>query len=191
MTSVSAASGRDSDLLNLVARVIAALMPDAYNDEIVGDLIEQASRDIEPTQGRGAARRWIATQLVSSLPSMMSLHFRQEEDPQMRHAKWLAAVVIVLMGAVQAWDSGILAAPPGIGAMVVIAIAVGVVGLFVHGDGLRFALAVLTLLILFAARLMSPVPLPELGLVGFPIFLLLVLGPRFAALRRPPTSGAR
>ena len=190
MTSLRPAISEHRDLPGPLASVLAALLPDAYSNDMIGDLVEQASRDIEPTHGTRAARRWIAMQILAAVPSMMSLHFRQEDDPQMKHAKWIAAVVIVVMGALQAWDSGILGAPLGIAAIVVLAIGVGVVGLFVQSDGLRFALALLTLALLFTARIMSPVRLPELGLVGFPIFLLLVLGPRFAALRRPPTSGA-
>ena len=46
----------------------------------------------------------------------------------MKHVKWIAVALIVLMGALQAWDSGILAAPPMITAMVVMAIAMGVAG---------------------------------------------------------------
>ena len=190
MTSPSPAISEQSDLPGPLASVLAALLPDAFSDDILGDLVEQASRDIEPSRGTRAARRWIAMQIAASLPSMMSLHFKQEDAPQMKHAKWIAAVVIVVMGALQAWDSGILAAPIGIAAIVVLAIGVGVVGLFVQSDLLRFVLAVLCLVLLFTARILSPVRLPEIGLVGFPIFLLLVLGPRFAALRRPPTSGA-
>jgi hypothetical protein len=190
MTSHSVSPGNDPDLAGPIARAFAALLPDAYSDDILGDLVEQASRDIAPTRGISAAQRWITLQIVTSFPSMMSLHFRQEDDPQMKHAKWIAAVVIVVMGALQAWDSGILAAPMGIAAMVVVAIGIGVAGLFVQSEGLRFALALVTLVLLFVARLLSPVRLPELGLVGIPVFLLLVLGPRFAALRRPPASGA-
>lgn len=190
MTSPRPAISEHGDLSGPLASVLAALLPDAYSDDMMGDLIEQASRDIEPTRGARAARRWIAMQIVAAVPSMMSLHFRQEDDPQMKHAKWIAAVVIVVMGALQAWDSGILNAPIGIAAIVVVAIGVGIVGLFIRSELLRFVLAVLCLVLLFVARMLSPVRLPELGLVGFPIFILLVLGPRFAALRRPPTSGA-
>ena len=75
--------------------------------------------------------------------------------------------------------------------MVVLAIGVGLSGLFVSSEGLRFGAAVLSLVLLFLARILSPVRLPELALVGFPIFIILVLGPKFAALRKPPpTSGA-
>ena len=187
----SPATSYDSEMLSRPARVFAALLPDAYRDEIVGDLIEQAQRTVEPEQGDRAARRWITGQIAASLPSMLSLHFKQEEDPQMKHAKWIAAVAIVVMGSVQAWDSGILEAPIGIALMVVLAIGVGLVGLFVSSEGVRFGAAVLSLVLLFFARILSPVNLPELALVGLPIFLILVLGPKFAALRKPPpTSGA-
>src|SRR5687767_377865 len=185
------AKPKESEMLNRSARVFAALLPDAYRDEIIGDLIEQAQRTIEPARGDRAARRWISGQIAASLPSMLSLHFKQEEYSQMKHAKWIAAVAIVVMGSVQAWDSGILEAPIGIAFMVVLAIGVGLIGLFVSSEGLRFGAAVLSLVLLFLARILSPVRLPELALVGLPIFFILVFGPKFAALRKPPpTSGA-
>jgi hypothetical protein len=172
-----------SALVGPVERFVISLLPDAYQVNIAGDLIEEASV-VASASGTPAAKKWLRGQLVRSLPSVMSLHFRQKENDDMKHAKWIAAAALIVLGAVQAWDSGILNAPPMIGAMVAVAIAIGVSALFVEHDGLRFGIAVLVLVLLFAARMMSPVRLPELSLVGFPIFLVLVLGPKFLALRK-------
>ena len=127
---------------------------------------------------------WIRHQLIKSLPGVVSLHFRQKGDDGMKHAKWFAAAVVVVLGALQAWDSGVLNAPAGIGAIVAIAIAVGVAGIFVEHEGIRFGVALLVLALLFLARALSPVRLPELALAGLPIFLVLVFGPRFLKLRQ-------
>ena len=170
-------------------RFMISLLPDAYQADMAGDLIEEASV-IEAKSGSPAAKKWLRSQLVRSIPSVVSLHFRQKENDEMKYAKWIAAAALVLFGAVQAWDSGILNAPPLIGAIVAIAIAIGVSGLFVEHEGIRFGIAVLVLVMLAAARIMSPVRLPELALVGFPIFLVLVLGPKFLALRKEK-SGPR
>lgn len=183
-----------AELTSPVARFLIATLPDRYREEITGDLFEEARTIVAPQSGNVAARRWVRAQLFHSLPSTMSLHFRQREDDDMKHAKWIAVGLIVLMGALQAWDSGILAAPPMITAMVVIAIAMGIAGVFIEHDGIRFGIAVLVLAVLFTARMISPVRLPELSLVGMPIFLILVLGPRFMALAKnkanPPGPGA-
>lgn len=173
-----------AELTSPLTRFLIATLPDRYREEITGDLFEEAITIVAPQSGDIAARRWIRAQLIHSLPGTISLHFRQREDDQMKHAKWIAAALIVLMGALQAWDSGVLAAPPTIMAMVVVAIAIGLAGVFIEHDGIRFGIAVLVLAILFTARMISPVRLPELSLVGMPIFLILVLGPRFVAMAR-------
>ncbi len=165
----------ETALLRQMDRIIIALLPDACRDAIAGDLVEEATH-IASTSGSRDARRWIRAQLIRSLPGVVSLHFRQKENG-MKHAKLIAPMLVVL-AAVQAWDSGILNAPIFIGILVALAIAVGVAGVFIGHEGIKFGLAILVLILLFAARLLSPVRLPELGLVGFPIFMVLVLGPK-------------
>jgi hypothetical protein len=173
-------------LLDPLSRFLIATLPDRYREEIAGDLIEEALASVAPEHGEAAARRFIRGQLVRSLPATMTLHLRQREDDDMRHAKWIAAAAIVFVGVLQAWDSGILAAPPMIAALVAFAIAIGLVGNFIEHEGIRFGIALLVLVMLFVARILSPVRLPELSLVGLPIFLILVLGPKFLALRKGP-----
>ncbi|MEO8192956.1 MAG: hypothetical protein ABI681_03825 [Gemmatimonadales bacterium] len=182
----------DRELLSRTGRLMIEFLPDGYRDDMVGDLLEEASAVIAPRDGMPAARRWLRAQLMTSVPRMFALHFRQKEDG-MKHARWIAAAAIVVVGVLQAWDSGILAAPPLIGAMVVIAIGIGIAALFTENDAIRLGAAALVFVLLFAARIASPVRLPELTLVGLPVFLILVLGPRFLALAKqkngPPGPG--
>lgn len=174
----------EAELLRPVDRFLISVLPDGCRDGIAGDLIEEARMIAADGAGVKEGRRWIRAQLIKSLPGVVSLHFRQKEDDGMKHAKWFAAVVVVALGALQAWDSGVLDAPAGIGALVAIAIAVGVAAIFIEHEGIRFGVALLVLGLLFLARAISPVNLPELGLAGLPIFLVLVFGPRFMKLRQ-------
>ncbi len=174
----------NSDLIGPVGRFLIASFPDGCREAVAGDLIEEASSIVLPASGPVAAKRWLRAQLVRTIPGMLSLHFRQKENDDMKQAKWIAAGALVIIGAVQAWDSGVMAAPLWITAMVAVAIAIGVAGVFVDHEGVRFGIGVAVLAILFAARMASPVNLPELSLVGFPIFIMLIFGGRFLAMRR-------
>lgn len=162
---------------------LSEFLPEKYRDEIMGDLIEQS-----------LSTRQMMIELLVTVAALLPMQFRNSEDEKMKHAKWMAAAAIVVVGALQAWDSGILAAPPLIGMMVAVAIVIGIVGLFVENDVIRLSIAALVFVLLFSARIISPVRLPELTLVGVPIFLILVLGPRFMALatekNRPRGPGA-
>lgn len=180
--------------LDLLTRFLVAMLPDRYRDDIAGDLTEEALTVVAPEAGDEAARRWMRMQLIRSLPGTMSLHIRQREEDEMKSFKWVSVAAIVSVGMLQAWDSGVLSAPPLIAAVVVLAIALGVAGVFVAHEGIRFGIAVAVLALLFLARLASPVSLPELGLIGIPVFLVLVLVPRFVAQAKrgqgPPSPGA-
>ncbi len=167
----------EATLLRPLDRFIIAMLPDGCRDGIAGDLLEEAAM-IASESGVDEARRWIRAQFISSLPSIVALHFRQKEDDHMKRIKWIAAPVLVVLGSVQAWDSGILNAPILIGIIVALAIAVGVAGVFVDHEGVRFGIGILVLLLLIVARIVSPVSLSGLGLVGMPIFLFLILAPR-------------
>ena len=160
------------------SRFLIDLLPEKYRDEIVGDLLEDAT--LKPHMN---------VELTVAAVRLFPLNFRQSEDDNMKHAKWIAAAAILAVGLLQAWDSGVLNAPLWIAAIVLFAIALGIGGLFTNNELVRFGIAVIVLALLLVARILSPVRLPELGLVGFPIFLILVLGPRFMALakaKNPP-----
>jgi len=172
---------------DVLARLLVFVLPSQHSEELVGDLIEEARTFIPPASGAGAARRWLLVQLASSLPHMLSLHL--ERELKMNRGKIWGALAIVLMGALQAWDSGVLRAPPAIGLLVVLALAMGVIALFfAESAGTRFAVAIASILLLFGARALSPVPLPELGLVGLIIMMVLVFFPNLLEARknRPP-----
>jgi hypothetical protein len=158
------------------SRFLIQLLPERYRDEIAGDLVENATPHIN-------------AELVSAAIRLFPLNFRQSEDDNMKHAKWIAAAAILAVGLLQAWDSGILNAPVWIAALVLVAIALGIGGLFTENEPVRIGIAALVFILLFVARIVSPVRLPELTLVGLPIFLLLVCGPRFMGLakaKNPP-----
>lgn len=106
---------------DVLARLLVFVLPSQHSEELVGDLIEEARTFIAPASGAGAARRWLLVQLASSLPHMLSLHL--ERELKMNRGKIWGALAIVLMGALQAWDSGVLRAPPAIGLLVVLALA--------------------------------------------------------------------
>ncbi len=82
--------------------------------------------------------------------------------------RWLWAVIFVVMGGLQAWDSGVLRASPAIQALVALAIAVPAVTVVLtasfalHATSVAVAFALLTV-----ARIASPVPLNTLHIVAF------------------------
>jgi hypothetical protein len=170
--------------LDPLTRFLVALLPDRYRDDIAGDLTEEALTVVAPKAGDDAARRWMRMQLIRSLPGTMSLHIRQREDDEMKQTKWIAAAAIASIGMLQAWDSGVLSAPPMIAAIVIAAIALGITGVFIAHEAIRFGIAIAVFALLFLARLSSPISLPELTLIGLPVFLILVLGPRFIAMTK-------
>ena len=95
----------------------------------------------------------------------------------MRTNRWLWAAIIVVMGALQAWDSGILRAPGVIQGLVAIAIAVPAVTVVTTAKYGLQALSVLTAFaVLTVARLASPVTLPTLHIVAFIPAVLIFFG---------------
>ena len=155
------------------SRLLVELLPEKYRDDIAGDLIEQS-----------VSTKRMNSELAAAVVRLFPLNFTQREDDDMKHAKWIAAAAIAVVGLLQAWDSGILGAPAWIAALVVLTIALGIAGLFTENEPIRLSIAAIVFILLFVARVASPVRLPELTLVGLPIFLLLVLGPRFMGLAK-------
>lgn len=82
--------------------------------------------------------------------------------------RWVIIAISVVMGALQAWDSGVLRAGTGIQLLVGAAIALPVVALLATNSSGVHALAVTGAFVLLTiARLISPVALPTLHLVAF------------------------
>jgi len=166
-----------------INRLLAEFLPEKYRDEIVGDLVEHCVSNTRMTM-----------ELLIAAASLLPSQMRPPGDERMKYMKWIAPLAVLLIAALQAWDSGILAAPPLIGSMVAFAILIGVAGLFIQNEAIRLSIAVVVFALLFLARLMSPVPLRELTIVGIPILLVLVLAPRVNELLKkkdqPPGPGA-
>ena len=82
--------------------------------------------------------------------------------------KPLLALICVLMGALQAWDSGVLAAGATIQVMVGVAILIPVVAWLASPSYGTHATAVAASFVLLTiARVAAPVPLPTLHLIAF------------------------
>ena len=155
----------------MMLRVLSAFLPDKYREEIVGDLVEQS---LAPAKMR--------KELALSVIHLFPIHIRQSKEDPMKHAKLIASAAVLVMSLLQAFDSRILDAPVWIGLMVYAAVIIGIAGLFIANNAVRLAVASLVFVLLVTARIASPVSLPQLMLVGLPIFLILLLGPRFMGL---------
>ena len=82
--------------------------------------------------------------------------------------RWLWAAICVVMGGLQAWDSGTLRAPGLIQAIVALAIAVPAVTVVTTPSYSRQALSVTAAFVLLTvARIASPVSLPTLHIIAF------------------------
>ena len=82
--------------------------------------------------------------------------------------KSIVVAICVVMGALQAWDSGVLTASAGIQGLVAAAILSPVVAFVVTNSYGVHALAVAaSFALLTIARVVSPVPLPTLHIVAF------------------------
>lgn len=86
------------------------------------------------------------------------------------------AVLIVVLGALQAWDSGVLRVPVVIQALVALAIATPPVVLLLTNEYGVQALSVAACFILLTiARVISPDPLPTLHIIAFIPAILIFL----------------
>ena len=82
--------------------------------------------------------------------------------------KWLWAAICVVMGSLQAWDSGALRAPGVIQAIVATAIAIPAVTILMSASyGLQALSVAAAFALLTVARMTSPTPLPTLHIVAF------------------------
>ena len=82
--------------------------------------------------------------------------------------RWIWSAIIVGMGLLQAWDSGVLRAPGAIQALVVLAIALPALTVVTTESYGRQALSVAaSFVVLTIARIVSPVPLPTLHIISF------------------------
>ena len=90
----------------------------------------------------------------------------------------LVGVLVLALGAAQAFDSGIRHAPPLVVAVVALGLAISAIAFWVSSHpGILFGAGVITMVIVTIARVISPVALPTLTLAGwFPVMAALLLG---------------
>ena len=82
--------------------------------------------------------------------------------------KTLLAVISVVMGLLQAWDSGVLAAGPAIQLLVAVSILIPVIAWFASSSyGVHAAAVAAAFVLLTIARIAAPVPLPTLHMIAF------------------------
>lgn len=85
------------------------------------------------------------------------------------------AIIIFVMGSLQAWDSGVPAAGLFVGFLVSLAIAIPPVPLLLPLQQVYFVGAfALSFLVLILARVISPIPLPGLFIVLVPAVMGLI-----------------
>jgi hypothetical protein len=161
--------------------VVALLVPAAFRDEFLGDLTEElrTSRRLSD-HGPAAARRWMWRQIVASAPSL--IRCRLTRGGKMAKYRWIAALTFALVGSLQAWDSRVLDAPGHIVALVACGLAVQFFGfLLASSAGARLATFLTFVALIFSAKILSPIALPALGVLGV-IGLALNFG--YSALER-------
>lgn len=82
--------------------------------------------------------------------------------------RYIWATVAAVGGALQAWDSGVLASTPAVQIAVVLAIALPAAGLLLRASsGWLLSSVAAAFALLTVARLIAPGPLPTLHLIAF------------------------
>ncbi len=94
----------------------------------------------------------------------------------MKIPRTIIAILIIGLGATQAWDSNVLAAPSWVIALVALAVALPALAVVITDDpGMLLAAIIGMSLLLLAAKLMSPVPLPALLVVAMLAGVLVII----------------
>ena len=104
--------------------------------------------------------------------------------------RWIWCAITVVMGALQAWDSGVLRAPAAIQALVALAIAVPAVTVVATAEYGWQALSVVAAFVLLTiARVAAPVSLPTLHIIAFVPAVLIFFSHAVQPQRATPDSG--
>lgn len=168
-------AGLDGELRR-AGRWLGPLVPSRYREAFIGDLAEEAA-DVARRDGPEAARRWMRGQALRSAPPLLLNRFTQEV--RMTRNRWLGLAAALPMALVQAWDSRVLDAGPLVMVLVGAAIAVPVLALVLTSHpGVYAAAEAVAIVLLLAAKVVTPVPLPALGFVA-----LVLAGGLFIATR--------
>jgi hypothetical protein len=105
----------------------------------------------------------------------------------MSRDRWIPAAVFAVVGTAQALDSGVRLAPAAVIALVAVAVLVPLAAfLLTARRAIHGAAAVVCGILTLAARLLSPVPLPELTLVAWIAGVLVLFGALSDARRQAP-----
>jgi hypothetical protein len=159
---------------SLVAEtLLKAVLPPDRRDEVVGDLIEETETVVLPRDGRRRALRWFWWQIVASAPRMLAL--RCTREVRMNRHRLLVAAVILVLGGLTAWDSGVAAAAPYVIGLVLLAIAVPVVACLLSGHRKVYLGAILvSATLLLAARMISGIELRWYAMAWLFLMALLI-----------------
>jgi hypothetical protein len=168
-------AGLDGELRR-VGRWLGPLVPYRYREAFLGDMAEEAA-DVARRDGPEAARRWLRGQALRSAPPLLLDLFTREL--RMTRNRWLGLAAALPMALVQAWDSRVLDAGPLVMALVGIAIAVPMLALVLTShSGVYAAAEGVAIMLLLAAKVATPVPLPALGVVALVLAGGLFIGTR-------------
>lgn len=157
--------------LGWVGFVLHHLLPSAWREELLGDLIEELNGYIIPSRGAVRAKLWLYQQGASAI--IAGLWHLLHRGGVMAKRRWLLSLLIGLLGVLQSLDSGVHHSSGWVLGLVALAVFLPVVGLLLD-VGQPLWLGVASAVLLTAARAISPIPLPELHislvfLVGFPM----------------------
>lgn len=91
--------------------------------------------------------------------------------------RWIAPAVFAVIGVGQAFDSGVRLAPPPVIAVVALAVLIPLLAFALTPKRhVHVIAAVVCGLLTVVARMVSPVPLPELTLIAFVAGVLVIFG---------------
>jgi hypothetical protein len=171
----------------LLARLAARLVPEERREAFLGDLLEELSGFVLPERGPAGARWWLFRQLAAAFVPL--LVYRLRKDGRWVLMRLSLIGIFVLVSVLQAWDSQVFGAAPGVIALVASAIALPALAiLFTTGRTVRIAAVIASAALLMTAKIASELiaarPLPALGVIGAVAFALFLGEERLRSLHR-------
>lgn len=138
--------------------LLGLLVPPGRREEFIGDLIEEAETIVVRHGGRNAARRWFWRQALTSASPLYARHYQKEVG--MKRTRWLVVTLLLVLGPLMALDPNVFGASPGAISLVVLAIAIpALVGLLSGNLRVYAGAALISAMLLLAARIASGVEL--------------------------------
>jgi hypothetical protein len=170
----------------LLARLAALFIPEERREAFLGDLLEELSGFVLPERGAAGARWWLLRQLAAAVAPALGYRLRQS-------GRWIVARsimvgVFALLAALQAWDSGVFGAAPGVIALVALAVALPALAVLLAASaGVRLGAVIASAALLLAAKLVAELvsarPLPALVVIAAMAFALFLADERRVSLR--------